>query len=192
MMAAILCGLGAVEAMRWLAEALARRWSRAAAIAALALAGLGWTSLAIANAAALTSNGPWRGLSLLLEMATDMSQMPAICGIGFGNLIPYGTGGYTFLHRPIPIYHSVGPDQRDFIRLRPGYNAFVTRRDDMPFFEGLGAFEEYKLDHCNDLVCLFIRPGTCTAMPSPRLPIGTLSAATTLDPRYPYAVGIGH
>jgi len=189
MMAAILCGLGAVETAQWLGNALARRRGRAAGVAAMALAGLGWTGLTIANAAALGE--VWHNPSSFLEMALDLSRLPAVCGIGFGNLVAYGQGGYTFLHRPVPIYYSLGAEQQDFIRLQPAYNAFVTRKDDMPFFESFHAFDAYRLDHCNDEVCLFIRPGACAAMPAQRPPIGTLSAETANDRRYPYAVGIG-
>ena len=189
MMAAILCGLGVVEAAQWLRNTLTRRWGRAAGVAAMALAGLGWTGLTIANAAVLA--GAWRTPLSFLDMVMEISRMPAICGIGVGNYIVYGGGGYTFLHRPVPVYYSIGDEQQDFIRLQPAYNAFVTRKDDMPFFKSLNVFDAYRLDHCNEEVCLFIRPGACAAMPAQRPPIGALSAQTANDRRYPYAVGIG-
>ncbi len=189
MMAAILCGLGAVEAALWLADWLARRW-RPAATASLLLAGTGWTGLAIANAMTLDAEGLWRTQPALLDMVTEVSRQPGLCGLGFGNLIAYSTGGYTFLHRRVPTYYSLGPDQRAFIRLRPAFNAFIIRVGDMPFFDSLGEFGDYALDHCNNEVCLFIRRGGCTAMAEPRPPIVALSARVALDPRYPYAVGI--
>jgi len=192
MLAAILCGLGLAEAIALLTGTLRRRFSPKAALAAAALAALGWTGLAAANAVAMTSDEAWAENSHMLQMVTSIGKRSDICGVGFGNLIPYGTGGYTFLHRPIPVYHSQALDQDAFIRRRPAYNALLIRQGDREFFESLGAFGDYALDHCNDEDCLFIRPGTCVATPVPRPPIGALSPERALDRRYPYVAGIWH
>lgn len=190
MIGAILCGLGAVDIVQRLMAALERRWGLRHARIAAALAVLGWTGVAGANATALVTGDAWHSSSALLEMVRQVSARPDICGLGFGNFTAYETGGYTFLHRPIPGFYSPGADQRGFIRDQPGYNAFVIRNGDRPFFESFGAFDAYVLDHCNDEVCLFVRPGACAILKRERPPIGTLRPQTPLDRRYPYAVGI--
>ena len=140
-------------------------------------AGLGWLGLAAANAAAIIGTEAWRNNASLLEMVSYAGRQPALCGLGFGNVIVYEAGGYTFLHRPIPTYHSIGVEQ-DFIASRPAYNALLLRKDDMGYFESLRAFSDYAPEHCNDMVCLLVRPGGCTALPNLSTPIGELSAAT--------------
>lgn len=214
MLAAILCGLGLAEAVRGLSGFLARRWGRIAALAVPALAGLAWSGMAAANAAALFAGDAWHVPPEPLDMVLELGRQPDVCGIGFANITRYQTGGYTFLHRPIPIFHSVAADvptglarrhqtpdeesvQRWFsadmvmlIRWQPAYNALVIKKVDLEFFEAQEPFAGYRLDHCSELFCLLTRAGDCHGKPPPPPPIGELPYDIGSDPRYPYTVGV--
>jgi hypothetical protein len=98
----------------------------------------------------------------MLEMAMRISDLPQICGVGYAGDIPFGTGAYTFLHRPVPLYFNNMPEP----------------------------YRDYALHHCGEQMCLLIRPGSCTDMRPPRPIVGSLRASLGTDNRYPYAAGV--
>lgn len=118
-----------------------------------------------------------------------ISDLPQICGVGYAGDIPFGTGAYTFLHRPVPLYFNNMPEQtKDFVAAIPGYNALVLHKsglDGMP-----EPYRDYALHHCGEQMCLLIRPGSCTDMRPPRPIVGSLRASLGTDNRYPYAAGV--
>jgi hypothetical protein len=192
MMASILAGLGAVEAARGLARLLRGALREAAGATAALLVGLLWLAVSAGNLGALAYEAPWRGNSAILRMVMEISRKPSICGVGFANLNRYAAGGYTFLHRPVPVwFDNNNVDQLEaFIGAAKGYNALVLRQSNLEFFGSLPAYANYGLDHCAEDYCLLIRPGDCAALPVPRPEKGALSAGIPGDARYPYAAGI--
>lgn len=192
MMASILAGLGVVEAARGLARLLQARLHGAAGMTAALLAGLLWLMVSAGNLGALAYEPLWRSNAAILQMVMEISRKPAVCGVGFANLNRYMTGGYTFLHRRVPLYFDNNNiDQLEgFIASSRAYNALVVRQDNLQLFGGLPAYAAYGLDHCQEGYCLLSRPGPCAGGPPPPPPKGRLSAAVPGDARYPYAAGI--
>jgi hypothetical protein len=192
MMASILCGLGAVEAARGLERLLQSRLREAAAAVGVAGVGLLWLMAGGGMLAALAYDDAWQENSSILQMVLEISRKPELCGVGFANMSPYSTGGYAFLHRPVPLYFD-GNDLNladNFAAVAGAYNGLVVRRDTLDFFAGIPAYKDYALDHCAENHCLLVRPGTCTDARPPRPVVGTLNAAVPRDRRYPYAVGV--
>jgi hypothetical protein len=192
MMASILCGMGTMEAARGAARLLQGRLHAAAATAGAVLVGLLWLLVIAGNLGALAYDAAWQENSSILQMVLEMSRKPELCGIGFANMSPYSTGGYTFLHRPVPLYFDGNDLNRadNFAAVAGAYNALVVRRDTLDYFAGVPAYRDYALDHCAENHCLLIRPGACSDARPPRPAVGALNTALPRDRLYPYAAGI--
>jgi hypothetical protein len=201
MMASILCGVGLVETARGLAGLLQGMLRDAAGAVAAVLIGVFWLVVSAGNLSALAYDFPWREKPSamdyikpsMLEMLLTISHQPAVCGIGFTNINGYGVGGYTFLHRPLPLYFD-NNDQNQlpaFMENAKYYNALVLLRENLEFFSALPAFAGYALDHCAKEHCLLIRPGDCARpTPQPRPALRPLWAKVAYEGDYPYAVGL--
>jgi hypothetical protein len=189
MMASILFGIGLVEVGHRLAAWLKKPLGDVAGFLAGVVAGLVWLVMAGNNLGTITFVAPWKQSPHMLEMAMRISDLPQICGVGYAGDIPFGTGAYTFLHRPVPLYFNNMPEQtKDFVAAIPGYNALVLHKsglDGMP-----EPYRDYALHHCGEQMCLLIRPGSCTDMRPPRPIVGSLRASLGTDNRYPYAAGV--
>ena len=164
MMASILCGLGFVEAARWLAALLRPRLGEKARILAASLMGLLWLGVNGGNAMALAGGPRWEsGTGSLLQTTLELSRLPSICGVGYANTVFWSGGGYSFLHRPVPMYFGAGPpeQQQAFLSSREGYNVLVMRREDMSYYRTTPLLDGYSLRQCNQEHCVWMRPGGC-------------------------------
>ena len=192
MMASILCGFGVIEAARVLAKFLQGRLPQAAGMVAAVLVGLLWLIVTAANLGAMAYERVWRGDTSPLQMALDISRQPALCGVAFINTNRYGTGGYSFLHRAVPVYfdNSNMDSFGKLLEATRAYNALAVRRADLEMANSIPAFAEYRLVHCSQEHCLLIRPGACTGERPPRPTRGALTTDVPTDVRYPYLFGI--
>lgn len=87
-----------------------------------------------------------------------LSQDPGLCGVGIYGVIWWESGGYTHLHRHVPIIPLASGT--DLAKDAPLFNALIARHGarDIP-----SGFAETQ---CWSGTCLLQRPGTCSA-PSP-------------------------
>jgi GPI mannosyltransferase 3 len=138
-------------------EAMRRAWPRAGRHLLIGMAILCWalTSLILAVGDHFRPN--WTTERPLLAAMSDLRDRSSMCGLGLIDVPWYTTGGYTYLHRPIPIYpvpdHAIGT-------MRDAFNVALAPKE-LPL-QPLGFHRE----RCySDKACLFGRLGTCTAQP---------------------------
>jgi hypothetical protein len=163
----ILAGIGLAQMVSWGRDWLIGRGApnQIAALAATAFA-LGWWLLA--------SLQVWAGPTLTahrqrmhdsLAAAALVAHRPAPCGIGLYGLggndwVVYG--GYTYFHRPAPMYWP--KDEAALIIAAPGFDTLLYTR---PPPESLG----FTTLRCLGEVCIAQRPGECRSMPETPLPL---------------------
>lgn len=104
-----------------------------------------------------------------------LSHTPDVCGVGMRGLDWSDSGGYSYLHRDVPIYATdftspyadpVSPEAavidaqwRSFRETAPAFNYVITVQG-IPF-----GYPEYQLVECTRGVCIYRRPGGCTPIP---------------------------
>jgi GPI mannosyltransferase 3 len=84
----------------------------------------------------------------------ELSQDQALCGVALLRIGYNFSGGYTYLHRNVPIY--LLPEDADLKELDTSFDAIVTPGA-LP--AGVDGFERFG---CWDGVCVYKRQGTCT------------------------------
>ena len=95
----------------------------------------------------------WSAASGGMMMFNKLSQSSTACGVGLYSVPWTETGGYTYLHRPIPI--TFVEEAEIFSKEAPTFNALVA---------GEGVFipgGEFVLEECRMNVRLYRRPGPC-------------------------------
>jgi phosphatidylinositol glycan class B len=90
----------------------------------------------------------------------ELSRSPALCGVAIvGDSYSWADyGGYTYLHRSVPIYLVPNKDQIE--KLSQSFNTLVISER---LSEPAGDFVPAK---CWGPVCLYTRPGTCSPGPA--------------------------
>jgi GPI mannosyltransferase 3 len=170
LLVAVLAGAGLAQVAGWARDWLIGRGAanKVATFAGTALA-LAWWSLA--------SLQVWSGATLRshrermhdgLAAASFVAHRPAPCGIGlYGrNGIDWKDyGGYTYFHRPAPMYWP--KDDAALIATAPGFDILLYTR---PPPEALG----FATLRCIGEVCVAQRHGTCRSIPLMPLPIPEL------------------
>ena len=87
-----------------------------------------------------------------------LSREPAVCGVGIYRAIWWQSGGYTHLHRNVPIIPLESAAQ--LAKDAPAINALIAPVDSPGLPSGFGQSQ------CWEGVCLYQRPGACTAAPA--------------------------
>lgn len=87
-----------------------------------------------------------------------LGREPALCGVGIYRAIWWQSGGYTHLHRDVPIIPLESAAQ--LVKDAPAINALIAPVDSSGLPTGFGQAQ------CWQGVCLYERPGTCTAAPA--------------------------
>jgi phosphatidylinositol glycan class B len=100
-----------------------------------------------------------------LAAASFTARMPALCGLGlFGvngkDWARYG--GYTMLHRPVPLYWP--EDERELHAAAPGFNVLLYTSESLPAELG------YQTIACFGRSCVAQRPGACAFLLPPAMP----------------------
>jgi phosphatidylinositol glycan class B len=164
---AVLAGVGLAQMASWGRDWLFDRGaSKTPAVLASTTLALGWWCLA--------SFQVWTGATLLvhrhrmhdsLAAAAFVEHMPAPCGIGLYGLdgkdwVYYG--GYTYFHRPAPIYWP--KDEAALIDTASGFDTLLYTR---PPPQALG----FATLRCIGEVCVARRPGRCRSILPAPLPI---------------------
>ncbi|MFT9120516.1 MAG: mannosyltransferase [Zymomonas mobilis subsp. pomaceae] len=111
----------------------------------------------------------WYQYNGILLSEKDAKTIPNLCGLIFFHIPYWKTGGYSLLHKNIPIYIlsssiSSTPISQTMESLSPAVNAVITP---ITFREKLPA--EYRIFHCHNQknektlenICIFVRHGKC-------------------------------
>jgi hypothetical protein len=163
----VLAGIGLAQIAGWARDwVVARGKARAIAGLAASVSALGWWCVA--------SYQVWNGPTLInhrqrmhdsLVAATFVAQTPATCGIGLYGLRgeDWGVyGGYTYFHRPVPMYWP--KDETALIAAAGGFDTLLYTQPPPP---ALG----FNTLRCIGEVCVAQRPGGCRAIPMTPTPI---------------------
>jgi hypothetical protein len=87
-----------------------------------------------------------------------LSHEPAVCGVGIYRAIWWESGGYTHLHRDVPIIPLESAAQ--LAKDAPAINALIAPADSSALPAG------FRQSQCWEGVCLYQRPGACAAAPA--------------------------
>jgi hypothetical protein len=81
-----------------------------------------------------------------------------ICGLGLHHLEFWETGGYTYMHRSVPLYRLSAPRllQAEAVRRQRAFNAVISPADRIDEIPG-----HWQREVCDDNLCLFVRGGGC-------------------------------
>jgi phosphatidylinositol glycan class B len=164
-MVMILVGLGTAELIlrlpRWLSP------KRAAPIAILVVCLSLWASSSVVLASRFNIKSMnyfiintnlqgthWYAGSGPLIASRNLSTEDTICGLGLWGVRWSSSGGYTYLHRNIPIFPVEKVE--DFDKLEAGFNYIVTNKP-VP-----SPYQNYVLQNCERGTCIYKRPGNCS------------------------------
>jgi len=182
--APILIGLGAARLLRFLrAHGGAGGAVLGAVLVLLGLAAMvSWH-----NAATWPLSQRWQVRRANLQAFLAAHELPELCGLGVKDMPVFNSGGYTYLHREVPVYFQeltpsltlpgVAVPLRTAVMLRgqsvaqfagpalsdavPRYNALIALADDAAAgFAPLRCFDDATRGGQPPL-CLFVRPGGC-------------------------------
>jgi hypothetical protein len=112
----------------------------------------------------------WSKWRPTMDLELSLQHDPALCGLALYRHDFGYTGGYTYLHRPTPLYYYVDGDTNhpwsDFAGDTRMANTVMTRaffRPQVP-----AQYTELRCEGAGILrVCLYRRPGGCASGPSP-------------------------
>jgi hypothetical protein len=149
----VLAALGTAEAVAWAGDRF-RAWRAPAWVAAVALwagtsAVVGWRSPA------------WAQGRSGLEAMRLAGTLEDLCGLALVGRHWAWTGGYTYLHRDVPIY--IVDDTADLARAWGGFDAALARPEHVRLLPGFAA------ERCWDGLCLARRPGGCAPVEAPSI-----------------------
>lgn len=96
----------------------------------------------------------FRGMLLAFE---ELSADASVCGVGLENRRWDRSGGYTYLHRDVPLFQIT--DNAAYRQYASAFNVFVASASSPP---QIGHFSRTR---CWDTVCVYRRPGPCIAVP---------------------------
>jgi GPI mannosyltransferase 3 len=149
-----LAGIGLADLVAMWSAQLSTRRARASIVAG-ALIFVVITSVSLASVYPRWKKA--RENSLAFE---ELSRSPALCGVAIvGDSYSWADyGGYTYLHRSVPIYLVPNKDQIE--KLSQSFNTLVISER---LSEPAGDFVPAK---CWGPVCLYTRPGTCSPGPA--------------------------
>lgn len=148
----VLAGFG----LSLLRDFFRRRWQRLSVLTTSVLLAF-WLLLAGYFA---YRHGPFfQQLSGYLRAMSQVSRSSDACGVGWWNVSWAVTGGYTYLHRDIPVYQAWDAKAEEVQRSSSLVNYIVTP-DPPP-----GKIPGFEVLWCRDYACLLKREGACVALP---------------------------
>ncbi len=154
----ILAAIGTVDAVR----AGQRKWPR---IPFLSIAALCWISASILTTRPHFVAYNWSLATPNLEAFSRLRREDNICGVAVRGVWWSHTGGYAYLHRPIPLYYpDLVPSSSPVIAAsQAAYNAIVAPPNAR--FSGYQKQECFGVDarFSDQAVCIFHRAGGCDA-----------------------------
>lgn len=157
----LLAALGSVD--------LVKAWSarRGRSVPAAAWGGLllAWVAGSAALAANPTMRPRWSEHSPELTLMVEAAHLPKLCGIALDQQSFWQSGGYTYLHRAVPLYiiHTPVADREGDAALWKASGAFDAVLTPDPANPAIP--KSYHIASCHgtgaDRMCLLRRPGAC-------------------------------
>ncbi len=150
-----LTGIGCVEIARWFSEDHSARWNARQ---------IAFTSLVLCTCTSIFLGLWWeewtQDRGVLVSML-QLSREDNICGVGLVGVHWSLSGGYTYLHKAVPIVPL--DDESDAERSRQIVNVLIT--------SGTMAtpVADFRLQQCNSGTCIYRRDGWCAAAGSREL-----------------------
>ena len=162
----LIAAIGTVDAVRWVEGRFPRLPDRMA----IALAYTGWLVASVTVATDAKMRQFWVQATDTLPATALIRNDPQTCGVA---LLPdlIGWGGYTFLHRDVPVTffddHDPALHGRTSVQAladgAPGYNRILSDRANASFlppgFHEQGCTAELGSRHAD--LCVYARPGGC-------------------------------
>ncbi len=148
----VLASAGTADAVAWVVtRTRGREWPVALA------AGILWAG----TSAALGARSPdWtRGRSGL--EATVAAGVGDLCGLALVGQHWASTGGYTYLHRDVPVYQL--DDSDSLVAAWPGFDTVLVSP------EYAGMMRGFRVERCWEGVCVARRPGGCRPTSAPSI-----------------------
>jgi hypothetical protein len=181
----VLTGIGVAQLSVWACE-----WLRGKGVVPIVATAL--PALAILAYGALLMIEIWSGPTVTalryrdhdqLEAAAFVRQEARLCGVGL-----YGddgkdwvaTGGYTYLHRSVPVYWP--KDEAEFAATAPGFDTLI-------YIKTPPAASGFVLQQCFGSACVAQRPGHCASVPMMKMPFPT--PVEQLAPAVPASAAAG-
>ena len=166
LLAAVLAGIGLAQAVHWsegwLSEKRVSSGVAALICGSLACAYWCWLSFHLWTGPIMTKLRD-RGHDNLAAVSL-ITHGPSFCGLGLYGLegADWGNyGGYTYLHRDVPIYWP--KDATQFLATVAGFDTLISIK---PPPAGTG----FTTERCFGNVCVARRPGRCAPVPMMRMP----------------------
>ena len=160
----ILAGYGAAWAVRWIQDRYGAQKATLAVIVVVAA----WFAISISCARGFHASKTqlayhfgeeqdhWiRRRGGLLGMR-ELGAEPSVCGVGFAGVGWGDTGGYTYLHRNIPVFPF--PNQDVLWKFIPHFNAMLVQPSKP---ETIGPFRRQR---CWEDACIYVRDGACVEL----------------------------
>lgn len=163
LLAVTLAAIGAGEVVAY-ARARARPEAAIAIAAAVLLAWAGTSAAGalryettVIDPATDAPESRWAHARWGLEAMALAGARPELCGVALAMLPWWWTGGYTYLHRDVPIY--LLQEARDGPATAGGFNAVIAPADVVPHLP------EFTVRRCWPGACLAERAGGCRTVP---------------------------
>jgi hypothetical protein len=155
----LLAAIGTADAVRWAQHRHPARWKHLPIIAASA-----WLGASASIAATVPIRYWWTQQSAPLRAFIWLRDSPRYCGVAIFGFDWTGSGGYSYLHRPVPLF-AYGADERAQLRRdSTQFNAVVV-----PKQAAIAGFVRARCWTGNrgGGVCVWERPGPCSTANSP-------------------------
>jgi hypothetical protein len=166
----IVAAIGSAELVRRLKGRVPERRARIAALAIVPL----WIGASAALAAQGKLRSEWSAAVAGAQASALLRVQPDLCGVGLVGVGTLDAGGYTHLHRPVPVYlvdppYHIGP-QRPLAELASAFDAALVPEHRVrtlpPSYRPLGCSEgRHGVDPhrrwTKVRICAFVREGGC-------------------------------
>lgn len=183
----IAMGIGAADATRLLTHGLRDAMRNPARPAVVAFCSVFWGILFFVNLIGRDYEKQWDRAHDSVKAARFVSSMKDVCGIGLNRVGNYETGGYTVLHKKVPLYWA-NLESWLVMNKAEAFNVMIYSPKGASAVAKLPASSPYKTVACFGDVCVLKRPGGCRRLPMPKPPIGEMNVEAVDD--YPYVTGI--
>ena len=146
----MLVGLGTAEVLEWFKGFIRRRWAAATALAGIIIA---WASVSAVLAVSDAYRYNWHLRHDELQAARYLHDREDLCGVGLVGVHWLYSGGYTWLHRDVPVIIPL--HDGDFLSF--AYNYALASPGALP---DDGVFVALQCSE-GDQVCVYRRQGGC-------------------------------
>jgi hypothetical protein len=115
----LLAAIGSAEWLRRLRPHLPEQGARLAPLLLVLL----WGGASVALGAKETMQPRWSAFSPAFKASTSLRHVPNLCGVAVQDLPYWESGGYSHLHRPVPLYLL---DQKQIAGSAAAFNAILA------------------------------------------------------------------